>query len=245
MSHFYTTDGTCIEGLRAARKLNPLPLPSPTTVLSLIKGEGLIYYFKKMMWEATATTPRKPGWSDDEYFEACCKWAEEHSQTARDKGGDLHDLIQQFHLSKKHGKLGWFQSVPAHLQMAYDTYVGWYEQNVEKSLLVEEVVFGPGYAGRVDHVAQLKDGRKAVLDVKSQDISKRKKFNKYSSWGLQLGAYAGAIQDPPNVMLSICLSSNGAPVTLEAYEWPHHPSHYFALFLGLLAVWRFENQYDT
>ena len=99
MSHFYhAITGELINGgLREARKLNGLALPSPTTVLSLLKSEGLIFYFKKMMWEATSTTPRPPGMSDEDHFYACLKWADEHSKKSRETGGDFHSLVQRFH----------------------------------------------------------------------------------------------------------------------------------------------------
>lgn len=244
-SHFYCSDGTCIEGLRAARKLDPLPLPSPTTVLSLLMSPGLVYYFKRQMFEAAVTTPRLPGQSDDEFWDACCAFADEHGKAARDRGGELHDLIQQFHMAVKHGAPP--PVVPTQLAPQYGTYVDWFSDNVDRILAVEEVVIGDGYAGRVDAVLRLKDGRVTVADPKTQDISKRGKFNHYTSWALQLGAYADAWRRSPegqnvDVLMSICISST-EPSVLEAHEWEREPEYYANLFKGLLAVWSEENQF--
>ena len=98
-THFYHPEtGELIEGnLRDARKVGGLP--SPTTVLGILSSHALKYYFRRQMWEATITTPRPAGMSDDDYWNECQKWADEHGRTARDKGTDFHDLAQQFHLA--------------------------------------------------------------------------------------------------------------------------------------------------
>ena len=246
MSHFYTPTGKLVDGLREARKTNPPALPSPTTVLQLIKGEGLVRYFKKSMHEATATTPRKPEWTDKEFYEACERWADQHSQTARDKGLAFHKLIQEFH----HAVVG-AGPTPAltpvpDLAPVYDLYLRWYEKWVKRTVAVEQFVIGDGYAGREDHYAILQDGRSALIDIKTQD-NKGKRFSFYFSWALQLGSYAGAC--PPELpsrkidcIISIAVSSTG-PAQLEAKVWPGEVSYYHGLFMGLLAIWREENQY--
>jgi hypothetical protein len=241
-SHFYTPDGRLVGGLREARVVNALP--SVTTVLSMLKGEGLIRYFKKSMHEATATTPRRPEWTDKEFYEACERWADQHSQTARDKGLALHKVIQEFHQSLV-DKVPWSPEVLLTPELAdgYDLYLRWYEKWVKKTLIVEEVLFGEGYAGRVDHVALLKDGRVAVCDVKTQDTTKTKRFSQYPEHFLQLGAYAGTIKPTPDVLISIYVSSN-APTTLEAYVWPGSPQLGHELFLNLLRLWQFVNNYQ-
>ncbi len=207
----------------------------------MLKSEGLIYYFRKMMHEATATTPRLPAWSDEEYFAACCRWSEEHGKAARDKGGDFHDQIQRFHA----GMTPDFLADPM-----LRAYCDWYEAYVDKTIGTELVVMGDGYGGRLDHVCKLKDGRVAITDVKTQDISKRGTFNQYFEWSLQLGAYAGAINRFPgpaegnvDVLVSICISSK-PPFVVEAHYWPEPVAYYHDLFLGLLRVWKFANDYD-
>jgi len=243
-SHFYhAVTGQLIDGgLRAARLENGLP--SPTTVLNLLKSEALIRYIKRQAWEAAVTTPRNPGESDDDHYERCLRYADEHSKIARERGGDFHTLIQGFHLSCI-GE-GGPPVVPAHFADQYDSYLRWYEKWVDKTISVEQVVIGDGYAGRIDHVAKLRDGRVAVCDVKSQALTNRKSFNHYESHALQLGAYAGAWQKTygsnVDALVSIYVSSN-TPVTLEAYVWPRAVDYYSKLFMGLLAIWCFSNNY--
>jgi len=247
MSHFYDrTTGELIDGnLRDARKVNALP--SPTTVLGILGSPGLKYYFREQMWLATATTPRLPGMSDDDHFKACMKWADEHGQAARDKGGDFHSLVQRFHQhADKFRKPGLNRLNPEDpLAPQFNAYVEWYSKNIRRSLMVEQAVIGQGYAGRVDHVAEMMDGRIACLDPKTQDTSKKKgKFTFYTPWAIQLGSYSGAIKPPivPDVLISIAISSN-LPAVVEAYEWPKPPAYYHDIFLGLLKYWCEDNNY--
>lgn len=231
-----------MEGLRAARKLSPLPLPSVSTVLSLIVSQGLIEYFKRQMFLATTTTPRPEFTNDDEYYRECCRWADEHGQQARDRGTELHDLIQAYNLARKHQKP--VPSPPERWAGQYRSYVGWYEENVEKSLAVEEVLIGDGYAGRVDHICLLRDGRIAAVDTKTQNLVNKKKFSHYLSWAMQLGAYQKAYDYDPRprrALISLVFDPNGSD--FEAYEWPESPKYYAGLFMGLAEIWRAENNY--
>ncbi len=244
VSHFYLPDGSCITGLREARKHSPLPFPSPTTVLSLLRSEGLLYYFRKQMWEATLTTKRQPHWTDDQDFEQCKKYADEHGKAARDKGTDLHDQIRDVH--RRVIGPATSRSLPEPLRTQVGLYVDWYGKYVAKPIATEQVVIGNGYAGRLDHLCLLRDGRVAVTDIKSQDNSGRGHFNYYPEWSLQLGAYAAAVgqlSTEVDVIISVVISSK-EPVVLESYTWPEKPDYYAELFLKLLALWRHWNQYD-
>lgn len=246
MAHYYLPDGTLIDGLRAARKISPLPLPSPTTVLSLMKGEGLIQYFKRQMWLAAITTPRAEGASDEDHYDACCRWADEHATTARNFGGDLHDQISKAN--------HWFASgshevgdcvLPSDTRVSL--YCDWLVANVKRVFHVEQFVKGDGYGGREDFRVELLDGRSATVDFKSQDVTGKRGFNHYTNWALQLGAYSQALPvsgscPRSDVVISVCISSK-EPAALEAYEWPKPATYYHELFLGLLAIWRLETNY--
>jgi hypothetical protein len=194
------------------------------------------------MFEAAVTTPRQPGMSDDDFYELCTKSAEEHGKAARDKGGDFHDMVQLFHTGKP---------LPLGEQNPMlSAYARWYDTYVEKTISTETVVIGDGYGGRLDHLCLLNDGRVAITDTKSQDIStKGGRFNYYPEWVLQLAAYAGAINRFPgpmegqvDVLVSVCISSK-PPFVAEAHYWPKPVAYYHQLFMGLLALWKETNQY--
>lgn len=246
MSHYYhPVTGELVGGLREARLCNALP--SPTTILGLIKGEGLIQYFKRQMFEAAVTTPRKPEWTDAQHYDACVLWADQHGSAARDKGLALHKLIQEFHQSLVGKVTVPVMALTSELANGYDLYLRWYEKWVRKTIAVEQFVVGEGYAGREDHYCVLNDGRTALVDIKSQDISKKRGFTFYSEWSYQLGGYSGAC--PPHlperhvdVIISIGIASTGSAY-LEAKVWPREPEYYHGLFMGLLAVWQEQNNY--
>lgn len=239
-SHYYTKDGELIDGdLRLCRKLNGLP--SPTTVLNILGSPGLRYYFRKQMFESTATTPRLPNESDDDYFDRCCYHADEHGQAARDKGGDFHSWCQAFHFHPSLGPQSPRMLVGMEQQCM--AYFDWYHQNVRRSLMVEQAVIGQGYAGRVDHVAEMMDGKVLCLDIKTQDTTKKNgKFTYYDQWPIQLGAYAGACKIPINGLMSVAVSVN-SPVTIEAKLWEHPVEYYHDIFMGLLKFWCHSNDY--
>ena len=80
--------------LRDARKLGLVP--SVTTILRCAEKPGLRRYFDRMMWEAACTTPRLPDQSDEDHFNACLDWADEHSRLAREKGTEIHGAIEKW-----------------------------------------------------------------------------------------------------------------------------------------------------
>ena len=251
MSHFYDrTTGELIDGnLRDARKVNALP--SPTTVLGILGSPGLKWYFRRQIWEATCTTPRPPGMADEDYWELCQKWADEHAKNARESGGDFHSLVQKFHERCMKGDGDDFaaemlSSIKEHshdnILPQFQAYTIWYFANVRRSLMAEQAVIGQGYAGRVDHVAEMMDGRIACLDCKTQDITKKKKFTYYSNFAIQLAAYAGAIQPMPNCLISVMVSSN-LPAVVESKTWERPVDYYLKIFMGLLSYWSFDNDY--
>jgi hypothetical protein len=241
-SHYYTKDGELIDGdLRQCRKLGGLP--SPTTVLNILGSPGLKYYFRRQMWEAACTTPRHIGMSDEAHWEACQKFADEHGQAARDKGGDFHSLVQQFHYHPDRAPAFGYDAQAMGMRPQFEAYVDWYSKNVRRSLMVEQAVIGQGYAGRVDHVAEMMDGKVLCLDVKTQDTTKKKgKFTYYDQWPIQLGAYAGACKIPIDGLMSVAVSSN-LPAVVETKLWEHTIDYYHDIFIGLLKFWKHSNDY--
>jgi hypothetical protein len=222
-------------------------------VLGILGSPALKYYFRKQMFEATATTPRPAGMSDDDYFDLCCTSADEHGKTARDKGSDFHTICQEFHkaslefgagsaLIPKIAETMLRETDPLFPQ--FTAYAEWYKKNIRRTLMVEQVVVGQGYAGRVDHVAELMDGQIACMDPKTQDTTKKKgKFTFYDQWPIQLAAYAGAIQPVPHCLISIAVSSQEGSAQVEAKIWEKPVDYYHEIFLGLLKFWKHSNDY--
>jgi hypothetical protein len=70
-------------------------VPSVTTIISIMDKPGLRGYFRRQMYEAAFTTPRPKGMGDDEHFTACCQWADEHAERAREAGTAMHAEIER------------------------------------------------------------------------------------------------------------------------------------------------------
>jgi len=139
---------------------------------------------------------------------------------------------------------GWLmQSYDDPLRPQFEAYTEWYFKNVRRSMMVEQAVIGQGYAGRVDHVAEMMDGKVLCLDVKTQDTTKKKgKFTYYDQWPIQLAAYAGACKIPIDGLMSVAVSSN-LPATVETKLWERPMDYYHDIFMGLLKFWKHSNNY--
>ena len=77
--------------LADARKLGLVP--SVTTITKILDRPGLKPYFRKQMFESCLTTPRPAGMSDLDFFNECCKWADEHASLAAEAGTRVHGEI--------------------------------------------------------------------------------------------------------------------------------------------------------
>lgn len=244
--HFYQPDGTFIDGLRLARK-TPGALVSPSSVLGIFTSYGLQIYLQDMMWQATATTPRLEGESDEAWKERCHHAADEHSKAARDKGTAFHDWAQEFHKF-------WLQFkgrvVPAQMPTMMGqcaAYEDWFKANVAEILAVEKFVVGDAYAGTLDLAVRLLNGQVAIVDTKTQGLKGKGTFGKYSRWSLQLGSYASAFEKTTaqqvDCLISVIVSSD-EPVKLESYEWPKRVAHYSDLFQCALRLWKEDNNWE-
>lgn len=241
MSHFYKPDGTFVDGLRAARKISPLPLPSPSTVLGMLGSFGLTQYFRRQMFEASLSTPRNPDWTDEQFYSECEKWSDQHGQIAMDKGSEFHSLFEQHNLARKFGKP--LPTPPDQWKTQFESLVKWFDENISEIIAVESVMVGDGYAGRADLVCRLKGGRIATVDAKSQGLKKAKRFNHYLKWALQLSAYSFPVNKAwkSDTLISLCVGSDCE--LFEAYEWPEKSEYYHKLFLSVVELWRLDNDY--
>lgn len=245
-SHFYrASTGEYIEGgLRAARKVADA-LVSPSTVLGIFTSYGLKIYLQDMMWQATATTPRLEGESDEAWKDRCHHAADEHSKAARDKGTAFHDWAQALHKARERNAIvPWMIESLRGQCVAYES---WFVENVSEVLAAEKFVVGDGYAGTTDLVVRLVDGRIAVVDTKTQGLKGKANFGKYARYSIQLGAYASAYEKTTaqqvDCLISVIVSSD-EPVKLEAHTWEKPVSHYADLFQCALRLWKEDNNWE-
>lgn len=124
--------------------------------------------------------------------------------------------------------------VPEEVRGYVKSFIDWFDLAVAEVLFVEaEVVSAFGYVGHFDLGVRLKDGRLALIDLKTPVANQK-------IWALQLAAYWGACIETFGVefevLFSLRLNKDGGEAKLKPYD--NHPQH-LAIFLGGLNMFRF------
>lgn len=228
--HWYDLDARPHHGadLREARKHGYLP--SVTSVLKCWPSDNLTRWKNEQMILAAITTPRLENEPDDCFVDRIMACADEESRNARDVGSRRHDLIEQF--NKGAGVMGENPDLPF-----IQPYLEWFDQNVKRVMLAEEVIVHPamGYGGKLDLLAELKDGSVAVIDPKN-----RKTLREYSTDCAQLAAY----REPLNAdrCISIILGTQRPEILVK--EWtPSEAREGWIDFELALTMWKRSRQY--
>lgn len=194
--HWYKTDGTpCYEvpkakgdGMRKttladARKLNLLP--SVTTILGILDKPALVKWKQKNAIEAALTTPRIDGESVDAFAERVLSVdAESISDAAKQRGTDIHALIEQALGDDLSVLVG--NPLAAFVQPVLDAC-----KPFGGVLAAEKTVVGNGYAGKLDAVFILGE-LLMVVDFKTTKTIPRQQYDEHR---LQLSAYANTFKE--------------------------------------------------
>lgn len=104
-----------------------------------------------------------------------------------------------------------------------DRYREWREATVRSVVRAEYAVFHEThrYAGTLDMVAELHDGRRALVDFKTNRSPD-------ATWGLQLAAYAAALEamgEPVDTRMVLHFPSGEGGRALRVIEFPDHHHH--------------------
>lgn len=139
-------------------------------------------YVKRQMWEAATTTPRTPQMTDEEHWEACLKWSDEHRDRAADRGTRIHRCIHGAH--KPEPDIAPF----------FDAWAKWNEQEGGSVLWQEKVLVNPvwGYAGQADRLVETMECE-YLDDFKTSAVKDKKRPPFYDNYAIQLAAYSHAL----------------------------------------------------
>lgn len=213
-----------------ARKLGLVP--SVTTVTKIMAAPGLIHYFKRQMFDATATTPRDQGMSDDDYFKACCKWADEHAELARNAGTETHGTIEKCIQTKvvpAEFTDHWLAIINTLSLVNVDVTTGKAEHSFASPL---------GYGGKVDW-----HNESIVLDFKTKDTIEDGKKLAWDEHVMQLAAYAHGLNIEAPRCLNVFVGITDGKVVV--HEWnPVEIDNGLSLFLACLHLWKLKNSYN-
>lgn len=187
-SHWYTDKGESAYNatLREARKQNLLP--SVTTIMKAWPAPQLEIWKQEQIVLAALTMPeqeRAKHKDVNELAKAIIESSKEEGIRAADFGTRMHDYIDFWITDRCESRIVDKPMVPY-----LECFAKWYDENVAELVMAESVVtdLKRGYAGRIDAVVKLKNGNKALWDIKCRSV-KNGKPALYDSMIMQLAAY--------------------------------------------------------
>lgn len=228
---------------REARKLlkeGKAVLPSVTTYFKCLHKQMLVDWLMGQAVTATLEVKRADFAKESEWVDAALAKANNASKGAMDLGTRIHKALEQ-------GLEG------GDYEADMDVYVRPVFAKLKEADFVmeaQEICIADtslGYAGRTDIVGNF-NGNPAVLDAKSRKTIPGKKARGYGTDLMQLLAYGRAHYGPAFLQRGICQNlviSTTEPGRVEIIT--HDPADYHAAwdaFMGLTAVWRFEQNMD-
>lgn len=241
-SHWYHRDGTACHtvigkstGLPRpttvadARKLNLVP--SVTNILGMKAKPALITWLQDNAIMAALNTPRNPGEPEEQWHSRIAEESERIGREAAEWGTLIHEQVEQFATG------GAFMGTGEILDYVAG-YEKWHRENVAEVIAAEQSVVGTlGYAGRLDLHVILKNGRRAIVDAKSQKLKGKPKVNFYPEWSMQLAAYADCL-DGVDALISVIIPSD-VPGPVQVKEWTNGEDA-FEAFKACFKLWCFE-----
>lgn len=230
--HWYTTDARPAYGatLREARKAGLLP--SVTTILKVWPKSALDRWKQEQIILSCLTTPRLPGEPDDAYVNRIITCAEAESRAAADVGSRRHDWMEQWNQGIAIRELDCKEDWPF-----LQPYIEWFSRNVDHTIQAETIVVNKelGYAGKLDLLCRLKDGRTAVVDAKN-----RKTVRAYETDCQQLEAYRVPVM--ADTTISVVLGTQEPGILVR--EWnAGERFDGWANFQLCLSLWKAAKQY--
>jgi len=248
-SHWYHRDGTpCHEvtakstrlprptNVKDARQLNLVP--SVTNVLNMKAKPALDVWKQDNAIRAALATPQAPGEPEDQWHSRIAVEADRIGKEAAEWGTLLHHELEIYLTTGAFTATG---EILEYLKGAE----AWLRENVETTIQAEQSVVGDlGYAGRLDLYAVLKDGRRAVIDFKSQRLVGKRAPGFYKEWVMQLAAYGDCLREEGEALpalISVIIPSD-APGPAFDKEWDNGVDALDA-FHACFRLWCFEKGY--
>lgn len=251
-AHFYTPDGEpkhMVIGsttgrerpttIRDAKKYGWLP--SVTTVLrgGLPTSQGLVIWKAQKLVEQALTMERLPDESDEDFIKRLQDEAAREEAYAPDLGTDVHRLIDDY-------LQGRMVSGSREAMAVFEIFKHWIDANVADVLLTETTITETtwGYAGQVDAVLRLKDGREGLFDWKTQGTKGTGKIKVRKDWQYQMGAYEYALPDSYAEGVNVVVPSDVPKATAREVRWDRTDlDDGLKVFLHALMTYRLVNDW--
>jgi len=245
--HWYTADGEprYDANLRDARKEQLLP--SPTSILSIVRSDGLERWKLNQMAVAAVELQRGAAESGDVFGRRLVERSESLRNEAARLGTLVHDGIERM----IGGRL-WDESCPI-LQKFHE----WSQGNIKAHEWSERVLVNRslGVAGKADAMvyfkgkaAELVGDQPVLVDWKTQKmkLSKAKKPvykpNYYSKWVMQLSFYQSCLMTKVPVV-SVAINTTEPMEPIIKLWTPEEVSEAMEAFEAALRLWQYEKNY--
>lgn len=215
-SHWYTPEGEPAykATLRDARKIKIYP--SVTQVLGILAKPAVESWAVNLMSEVCYSL--QPIHDDcdmnaetlDEYRERIEPIYKARRSEAAERGSAIHDYAEHYIRTGKRELVNGYERQCVIL-------ADWIDANIADAIPEESfshVDGRMGYGGRIDAHGYLKDGRRFVLDFKTQDLKGKDKPNYYDEWRYQLAGYKQWLD---RAYATISLGSDGLKITQEPH----------------------------
>ncbi len=202
--------------LRDARK--HLWVAGVNDVLSVVPKFNLTRWQIETAIEAALTTERGPAEGLDAFASRVAEEAASVSAKAADWGTGMHEVITDWEQTQE-------GTTDPHYAQALKLYDGWRREHVAEVLYLDQPFAANGYGGTLDMIANMIDGRPAVIDFKTQRTKPGQKFRSYETYPLQLVAYAfGFLNGEYRSarLINVMISSNKDDPRIEMIEYTDH-----------------------
>lgn len=250
-SHWYTPEGEPAYNatLRDARRAELYP--SVTQVLGILAKPAVESWAVNLMSEVCYRA--QPVHDDcdmnaetlDEYRERIEPIYKARRSEAAERGSAIHDYAESYLLNGKAEPVPGYERQCAML-------ADWIDANIA-SAVAEQSFAHDGYGGRIDAFGFLKDGRRFLLDFKTQDLKGKPKPNYYDEWRWQLSAYKAWLDSsfgtvelgadglkfgrPPHQAMSVVIDTGDIQkIHVKEYSGDEMAEAY-GVFKAILAAW--------
>jgi hypothetical protein len=193
--------------LREARGLKLKP--SITTVLGLLRNEGLENWTKEQLILACLTLPIQAGENSSDYAKRVLQDSKAYTEQAANEGSEIHEIIeniilkQDVFVTEKYKKL----------QQEATVFV----KNNKIVGAVEIATANKFVGGRVDFFGKYQ-GKKAIIDWKSQVVKNNKPVF-YDNWSWQLAGYASLLNQSTNIQwLNVVICRDTQDIYTKVWE---------------------------
>lgn len=270
--HFYLPNGTSRHGT-IADGLKAGAYPSVTTALSIIRKEFVELWKIREGISASKLLVQQAGESEKDFANRCIAHCERMQGLTNDFGTRVHRSIEEFHLLHMAWKRGEIPKEPTSSAACLarpetlewiDHYVKWFHKHVDHVIASESTTVSntQQYAGQIDAIVRLKNGKLAILDFKTQKLKEKRPWGQhprpnpkislphsgagkeeiefwpasfYETWEMQLCAYRSSLHEQTGKLADQIVSvviNSQEPAPIQDKFW--NPKTYDAAYTAFL-----------